>query len=1661
MAEVNFNPPTIPESSSQTPVDFGPAPSLPSPSTASARASMFEQGLNPVLKMDKGDMDAAISSGKELNLRTSAAAQIDSLKFKLKQQAARVLGQMPDAGVDAIQKLSEQVYPTNPTSVAEEAWGQAFTHQVSLAANNNMAGTTYADAQKAIPRIVEEVNRRGGVIAAQNQYITKWVQDAEDEIKKQNLVHGVAEAGLAFLPFYREVVGRSVLNNIVPWSEKLGFGDYMERVFQKLTTMPFPQFTETVDAIAAELIRQDPHAARDILGQLLGTTTSDKILNNLSTAFDVSSLPGTGLVMKGLSKLPDYVRFAKEAGEVTADSLKSLETPARVFKGEGAEEAGWSNIYEPGTKEWYEAQKFRTAEAAGDMKEAGVQKAAEEIINQEKPNFDTQKSDVERLTSNFRLDVDAFTANIGKGGRELKNRIMDKFGSFDSKFKGFLEFMRRVQTLPDVIAGDTTARVIEKTIRENYRGVNNSIQDVVYKGLDPIKNTYRYELQIFSPDGAPFQTNIQALANRNLNGLLDARVEKEGMGWKLVREINLDENMAAIRDLIAKTDEAKIQPTKFDGWLDAVHRFRTPKEILSVDENRQRELATHLPNVLLGIAKDSLEELARVPKGGLGTTTRAKWKQFQRAVNHAKQEIDPKTGDPGHWFEDGAAMDKFYLQNFNRLPDDIEKQAYVATVRNIEMNRVLDTIRLYDNKAKWGGEQHRLSFLDKDDKRVYSDFFEGRIERDVKAFNIASDATVYVKTGKGEGVVYRWGTSRNPIMKKIESGELKAVQVWNPTYRPLQNFGKTGNSRIQWVITDNLQSKALDWENQIPRRGGGHFVYDYNYYIKQAKISREDVKNSTYHWLEGDTTVMPMTNSKLGKEIVKHLNAVRLHLLNGREDLAKAYHYTNQLPMDWSEHLGWYKESHEGGQFKPARLSMQEPFHLVPKDLTVSDMPGAYEGIVSRYGKGFRDDAREGNPARKMQVQYTGERDAREVYSIRDLGSRDNPLYLYEPAAFADPIHVMNRAMQRSVKSIYNVDMKNYAMNHWLAQAVPYLDMEGANAAEKLRTALASSSWHFNQTGYVRGTPQDVIKRLENAKHQIKQFVGIPSDIETQIHSITQNLADVLYGKGFKKIPDWLLHEGRDPAAYLRSIIVHMKLGLFNPTAFFVQASTHLNIWGIAGAKHAGPGTAAMMGHLWGSVNMHPGTLAEIGKKMEGMGWRPGEWEEAFHELNRRGFTNIGHTHAFVDAPYQTKVLQTKAGSFLDWGHFPFRNGARSVRTAAWYTAYHEWRHGSEWRGVGKWDGSAHAAGKLNIDEWDRVMARAADLDHNMSRAGNARIQSGLMSFPLQFQSYHLRLLELMTGKRLTIGQKARLFGTTSLFYGIPIGGIGVGLPLINQPIQDAINKHAQIGLGYLPNKNFFADVVMRGLPDAMLGQIFGDQYNVAERWGPGKFDVIDKILEGQVGWWEVLTGATGSTLKNLAQSATPLSKAGLAIITRKSDDFKLTTDDWLRPFEEVSSMSDLAGFIRTIETGNIMSRDGTFQSDVSKAKWRNAIMRYGVGLTPESITSAYDNYRWTKAEQNDYKDRERRMIKEIHAMIDARNNNDPSAAEDYLKRAMSWAGDMPVAEVQRIMAVAVRSWNKPFDTSVDEKRFAPRSAPVGQEAVRGEILRQLREQGH
>jgi len=145
------------------------------------------------------------------------------------------------------------------------------------------------------------------------------------------------------------------------------------------------------------------------------------------------------------------------------------------------------------------------------------------------------------------------------------------------------------------------------------------------------------------------------------------------------------------------------------------------------------------------------------------------------------------------------------------------------------------------------------------------------------------------------------------------------------------------------------------------------------------------------------------------------------------------------------------------GNFVPARLSLTEPFHVVGKDEMIVKMDNSLRKRVEATGADFVDGTVAGSMARQNQVEFTGDRDTYENFTMmKDAGTRNNPLYKLEPANEIDPISTMNRALSKMINSTFMEDYKIFSMTTLLQEAAPRyvkaLKRERANTSKRKKS---------------------------------------------------------------------------------------------------------------------------------------------------------------------------------------------------------------------------------------------------------------------------------------------------------------------------------------------------------------------------------------------------------------------------------------------------------------------------------------------------------------------------------------------------------------------------------------------------------------------------------
>lgn len=1177
-------------------------------------------------------------------------------------------------------------------------------------------------------------------------------------------------------------------------------------------------------------------------------------------------------------------------------------------------------------------------------------------------------------------------------------------------------------------------------------------------------------------------------------------IKQQGVGYYIEITKPLNETQPVIRDLMIKGLNDKFEPeaisdatSGISSWKNAFFgKYRSPEDTLSRNESKQRKTAVYAEAAIQKLGDDlgkNIEDIARGLKRFDDVTgvpipwyfsypryyvskpfnvvrdiaskfgadvggNRQMFKEWEAVVNYARRAIDPVTKQEGYFFKDLSELENHYLKVYQRVPSFTESLAYFSKVEMDELNRVMTNISVYRNKVRLGTESHVLTFSN-GAARTISSAFDGVAKKEypggdgnMAVFENGKVRVVKLGTLDGAKDRPRW-------QEQVSTGKLKAIEIFDPEARPLNGYAGLESQRIQYVLSDAVESKPISY-NQVNRRGGGHFDYEYDHYLKQAIIRNETVGSHINNHYEGDTSVMALPNRAMGNDIGKHLDNVRELIKAGKIDEAGTYTKDN-LMMEFSGKDGvhsWFKPGRDPtGKAIPPRLNLNEPFHVVPKGKTIYDMDSSLE---KRYPGTFQDGTRHGSLARQFQVAYTKERDAQGLIAPTDIGTKEKALYKYEPAKLVDAMPTLNRALSRAIKSTFMDDYKMYAVEHWLREAEPYMKEAGENYSN----IRSSPFYHFNNPVFKSGTPKEVENNLRSNQYKINQFIGVPNEFDTTVHAMTQHLVDAMYESGSKLtkdsklrdirniqdtriVPIWMLNKIHDPITKLRSITFNAKLGLFNLPQVLVQAQTYANIWAIAG-RHGGAGTYAALLHGFSKFGdeeflQH---LDGYASRMNFLGvkWRPGEFAEARHELANTGFEYVAGEFATLDDAFSHKFVKNDFQKFLDLGQGFFRMGERSTRVGAYYTAFKEFR-------------DLHPVGALTEADKSGILQRADLLTTNMSRASSSALHGGVLGLTTQFLSYQLRLAELFMGKRLgnTIQERAmarmRMIGMYSALYGVP-AAVGVtGLPVSEDFRAAAINR------GYIVGDNFVNSLFMEGIPSMLVAMITGGGdyqkgqfYNIGDRYGAQGFTQLREALRSDTAWWKILGGAGVTTAVNTITNADGFTKAILSFARGDTGDqrFMFKLDDLVDLGKEISSVNSAWKVIMALNTGRWFAKNEGYISEVtpSAAAWMGI-----TGLSPQEQDDIFTKTNIVKERLALQKYVLNKYIEEIHRAVASSEQSNPDQTHDYMQRAARYLEIAGYPMDKRMQAIAIASKGIESRIKSENFNFYLKNVPTDQSA--------------
>ena len=1651
----------------QAPTEQTAPATVPTP-IAENKAKKANFGLEGKIQESYQDLLKSIKEGQEQQVRQSAASQIAYKNAMVRNQiipkvASTIQGPLNTDDLAMIDRRIAE--PDMPQSIFEDHFAKRYMDHLNWQSHDPDSTGWLKTATDQDSNVVQAYKLAGQSIISTNQLVTSRLQDVQQNIKDESWLRYIGDLAKGLIPGYTNY--------------KLGMlfpGHGLEKEFVKFHSLDKEGQVDYLNKLH-DTYKNDPNTESEYLAALLGQSTQDRFVRDLMLPVDVATLGiGTGALKKGL--FPQAAIKDAVTGMITSVDKAAAEVAAPA--------------------------------AAGDLQTAAIRRATNDTLASLSGN-DPRRTMIQGLWSFFSRSNKELRTDPGNFGAELTNQIEERTINSADAIERTLTSAVRNERVPFLRAFENIMHDANEYVKQYFTDVSNKILDISRPFKENLTNTWHYEIRLGNAYSQYFDNPGSAKAYADLNKItgytiegntasfddLVARLEERGGGplsspgfksksmglgdkgpiepakaldtgtgyyISIVRPWN--ETSKFSRNQVAKAIETDAYGSKTPQSLK--HYFLggllSPEETMSMFARTQRGIATFGPNVLNKIAVDMGKDIQELSKGTYPWSRKnQKWKDFERILDLGRNLYDVETQKLGYTFKSPGELETAYRSLLDRAPDEQEVKAYFGWKQLTELDWLLRNLSVIRNKARTGAQSYSARFRDAEGNWVNSQHFDG-----IPVNNIPTgDAPIWILGEKGQPARYTTAAAlgpNTPLGKALRSGNpterRQVIQIYDQYSRPMEGFNGADNRRAAYIV-GNFDSKPLDFF-QLPRTGGGHFMYEYPFYLKQAIMTKEvrqaeerdaagniTKPEKTILNYEGDNTLWPVRTRAEGKTLEKHFNVLRELIRDGKNDEAKAYFKANPLPFNYKDFYEKFKPSltlhpKTGAPMpqKPA-IDVNEPIRLMDNNVNIGEaFANEYK---NRYGKRFINGLKIGNPASMYNVAFTGERDVRELMTIVDRGSKGNPVWKLEPAQRIDPIVSLNRGLSGIMNSFYFDDVKLGFMEHWLQEAKPYLDLRKGDLNKQTFSI-------FHNPPYIKGNKEQAerIQQLEIARQQHLQLVSRPGAQESKLLSAAQHLADAMYNKLGPKFviePLSIYSAAVNGPAFLRGMAFHFKLGMFNPNQFIKQMNTWAVINGIEGPGRASQASAAAYMYHLSRFNSNPTILDTMSKLVEKFGWRPGEYQEYVNLLDSTGFGTVAGEYAARDNIWSGNVVTNGKQRFLSLGSSFFTEGERNVRYGALAAAYRRFR-------------DVNPTGALSDADKESILQRARLLNVNMDRAANSLWQKGLLSIPLQFQTYALRTAELMFGKQLTTKEKARLIGVYSILYGLPVAGTLSGFPIADGLRKLAIDNNYQVGDDYITN------TLMEGVPAVLGRMITGNTYNIGEQYGGQGLSSLNNILGSDPTWYKVLLslsgGPSGGVIADTWENSDPLRRWLANIYT---DGYNTNWADVAQLFKAISSVRAADQTRMALETGNWYSRKGTLlETDINPM---DSVFMLLSGLSHQNISDAYskaslseDRKEYNKHTEQLFKDRIQKAVIAAQAGV--------GYSPDQANKFFSDAGNLlkmrnyPIEDYHQLYADAMIGY-EPLIDRID-KSFNLSHVPAGREIEqfqRYQRIQQLRNEGN
>lgn len=1373
-----------------------------------------------------------------------------------------------------------------------------------------------------------------------------------DELKSKADATSVLDKGFAMLkgliPFYTWAQNA---NRIKVNGGSFFLGANIEDQMRTLYFNDQKNFEAILRAAVEDMSKENTLEALNFASAAVSYSGSDSLWDNVFTGLDTADVATLGVSALATSALKGAKWIRKAKGIVQSSALPGSTTKQarQVLSGNmvGASQTG----------------------ALNRLQTAGVHAPAS--------STPTPHANLRALMASGQglLDPKAYTRNAGSLSAERQARLEEVLQRNANLLVSTQTDISHVGRISDEAAA-AGFRLAETEFKTTYPNLEDAIVEVrsireseeVFGGVDHI------EVLLGKKDATGFSnpTTAENYATKMYRLAPGSFQVMEDSGNYFIRMTKtIDETKLQLADLRLGTNNKA--PVTFSntvlGWL------RSNSYLVSKENADWRKVATYGANAVLARMGAVSDQITRLGKN---------------EVERLRVILDDervRVGSRGKELRTVFDVESEYLKRFGSMPNDTELAAW-ATYRQLAYyDHIVQNISMFRDKARMGVEQQSVGFSKKAEDAdrwsyVNTEFFEGRrvdsLPTTQEPYTVA-----WVDSQNGR---FNFGVSdrmfpeqRQSLEEAVASGNYKIIQPQNPRDPVLKGLldakGKpiSRGEPVEFVVVKDVKTKPLN-PIQIPYSAEYPYHNTNGFFVKQTRSHKTGFGRRV---IDGDTVVQRSVSNAEGRELAAAYEEGRRLV---KEALASPNPNLQNVTNFVQTHLPFSSAKDFIKQFRGTPYAAADaPFDLdTPFVLTAS---GQKSGAVRTYDSMFSEElVNLDTSSHNLENRIGG------TVSSNRLGTQQKPIIDISAGTSIDPYTVISRSAERIAKARFYDDYVHRSIEDWVNQFGDTLDV----APEVFR----ANPMRFFQDPVYRKDYNDraVLSAAKNARRAILTLLGQDTQDSKVWKWMRQKVVDQVFkrrGQNASQIVEpWMFTRNMDPVQISRSSVFHAKLGLFNPVQFPLQGASIVH----AAAIDGNPLRAVQAQFAYWGMRMRG--LSEVSPRAQGflskrvssaLGVPENQLDEMYDAWRRSGMGIVSGEYAALDDYLNPKMFvgkQSAVNKALDVGTFFFKEGNNWHRGTAFATSYLRWRQ-------------MNPEARLDNRALRQIVDRADLMYVNMARDSNAGWQKGWPSVASTFFAYHARMAEQLLGKRLTAGEKFRVFATYSAMWGVPIGVAGP-VAGVFWPVGDSVKQY-MLENGIDGDANIATKVLTEGVADMLVEWATGEDYNVSERFGPNGLSWLRDIIDGEV--FEVLQGAPGSFMGDMIKSTSPIVHWTVGVFDGEPGGYELTGADFVDAIRNISTVNNTVKAYQVFTLGQWMTRqDGILKESEKGDVW--AAMMAVSGLTPDEISEGYLKIRSNKQWDANKRAVEQSVLVEFERGLKAAREGEVELAETFFKRA-------------------------------------------------------------